>query len=445
MSLPYEGDSATQNIAGIRGTNTAGGVAVNGTATGGPGGSGVNLQKNGVLGTADSNGVGVQGTSQTGTGVIATSVSGGGLFASSQSAIGVLGLSGTGIGIQGISGELFSHVAPTGDGVYGSGKNGVQGESFSATDSGVRGRNNGGGFGVYGSSMNGIGTFGEGQNFEGVRGTSHAAGHGGVVGYNDNPQNAGPAVYGESTLSGEGVRGVSHSLHGAVVAVNDYVGAGDAVYASAVGAGAHGVFCTSLNWEGVHAETQSSTSAAVAGFQSNPNGTGAGLYGESRGKGPAGWFQGDVTITGNLTSKGDISLPGSDCAENFDVSDTERVEAGTVLVIDQDGALRPCEAAYDKKVAGVVSGAGDYRPGIILDKRQVEHSRAPVALVGKVYCRADAQYSPIETGDLLTTSPTPGHAMRADDPSRAFGAVIGKALSPLAAGQGLIPILIALQ
>jgi hypothetical protein len=46
---------------------------------------------------------------------------------------------------------------------------------------------------------------------------------------------------------------------------------------------------------------------------------------------------------------------------------------------------------------------------------------------------------------MLTTSPTEGHAMKACDPARAFGAVIGKALRPLATGIGLIPILIALQ
>jgi hypothetical protein len=48
-------------------------------------------------------------------------------------------------------------------------------------------------------------------------------------------------------------------------------------------------------------------------------------------------------------------------------------------------------------------------------------------------------------GDLLTTSPTPGHAMKATDPLRAFGAVLGKALLPLRSGQGLIPVLIAMQ
>ena len=101
---------------------------------------------------------------------------------------------------------------------------------------------------------------------------------------------------------------------------------------------------------------------------------------------------------------------------------------------------------YDKRVAGVISGAGDYKPGIVLDKRQPSSgNRQPVALLGKVFCKVDAQFGAIEVGDLLTSSPTPGHAMKTDDPFKAFGAVIGKALRPLTEGQGLIPILIALQ
>jgi hypothetical protein len=69
----------------------------------------------------------------------------------------------------------------------------------------------------------------------------------------------------------------------------------------------------------------------------------------------------------------------------------------------------------------------------------------PIALMGKVYCKVDASLAPIEVGDLLVTAPTPGHAMKAMDPSRAFGAVVGKALRPLAAGRGLIAVLVALQ
>ena len=65
--------------------------------------------------------------------------------------------------------------------------------------------------------------------------------------------------------------------------------------------------------------------------------------------------------------------------------------------------------------------------------------------MGKVFCKVDAKFGAIEVGDLLTTSSTPGYAMKASDPFKAFGAVIGKALRPLTVGQGLIPILISLH
>jgi len=65
--------------------------------------------------------------------------------------------------------------------------------------------------------------------------------------------------------------------------------------------------------------------------------------------------------------------------------------------------------------------------------------------MGKVFCKVDAQFGAIEVGDMLTTSSTSGHAMKASDQIKAFGSVIGKALKPFKKGQGLIPILIALQ
>jgi hypothetical protein len=150
-------------------------------------------------------------------------------------------------------------------------------------------------------------------------------------------------------------------------------------------------------------------------------------------------------VAGNATVTGDVLLAGADCAEQFDSADGEQLEPGTVVVIDETGGLKESQQAYDKRVAGVVSGAGSYRTALVLDKRQPDESRITVALVGKVYCRVDARQSPIEVGDLLTTSATPGHAMKAAEPLRAFGAVIGKALQPLIQGQGLIPILVALQ
>jgi len=93
----------------------------------------------------------------------------------------------------------------------------------------------------------------------------------------------------------------------------------------------------------------------------------------------------------------------------------------------------------------VVSGGGGFGPGIVLDQRRGLADRRPVALLGKVYGKVDAGGGAIPIGDLLTTAATPGHAMRARDQERAFGAVIGKALAPLAKGRGLIPILVALQ
>lgn len=142
---------------------------------------------------------------------------------------------------------------------------------------------------------------------------------------------------------------------------------------------------------------------------------------------------------------GDIKLIGADCAEEFDIVEIEEIDHGTVLVIGDESKLEPCKEPYDKKVAGVVSGGNGSNPGIILGKSPTQNKRLPIALNGKVYCKVDAQYSPIEIGDLLTTSPTDGHAMKAIDHSRAFGAVIGKALEPLCEGAGMIPILVALQ
>jgi hypothetical protein len=152
-----------------------------------------------------------------------------------------------------------------------------------------------------------------------------------------------------------------------------------------------------------------------------------------------------LEVEGNILATGDIRLAGADCAEEFDLDEGQPLEPGTVMVISDEERLRPCMAAYDTKVAGVLSGAGDCRPGIILGKHASPYKRIPLALTGKVYCKVDAHYAPIGLGDLLTTSPTRGHAMKATDPLQAFGAVLGKALRPLTEGQGLIPILVALQ
>ena len=270
------------------------------------------------------------------------------------------------------------------------------------------------------------------QNFHAVFGFSHSAKNAGVFGTND--ASGGSGVAGDNQ-SGDGVVGTGRR----------------GVYGHSDGF--QGVFGSSRDQAGVAADSQNFH--AVFGFSHTANhagvyGTndvgGIGVIGESStgigvlGKGKlARRFEGDVEVTG------DVSLTNGDCAEDFDIAHLASAEPGTVMVLGDEGALRPCWEPYDKRVVGVVSGAGGYKPGIVLDRQAVHPDRKPIALIGKVFCKIDADYDAVEVGDLLTTSPTLGHVMKAVDPQRAFGTVIGKALWPLASGKGLIPILIALQ
>jgi len=150
-----------------------------------------------------------------------------------------------------------------------------------------------------------------------------------------------------------------------------------------------------------------------------------------------------VRLSGPL---GDVILTGADAAEDFEIGEADvDAPAGTVMVIDEIGRLRQSTMAYDRRVAGIISGAGDYRPGVILGRTPAKARNRPIALVGRTYCRVDATAAPIAVGDLLTSSATVGHAMKAEDRSRSHGAILGKALGTLERGFGQIPILVALQ
>jgi hypothetical protein len=59
--------------------------------------------------------------------------------------------------------------------------------------------------------------------------------------------------------------------------------------------------------------------------------------------------------------------------------------------------------------------------------------------------KVDATFGAIKAGDLLTTSPNPGYAMKATDKMQAFGATIGKALGNLDSGTGIIPVMVTLK
>jgi len=139
-------------------------------------------------------------------------------------------------------------------------------------------------------------------------------------------------------------------------------------------------------------------------------------------------------------------MGGADLAEPFQVSDKE-IPQGSVVIIDEDapGHLKLSAQPYDTKVAGVVSGANGVQPGIRMRQAGVLDGTENIALTGRVYVRADAGSGPIRVGDLLTTSSTPGHAMRVTDGARAQGAILGKAMSSLAAGRGMVLVLVTLQ
>jgi hypothetical protein len=109
--------------------------------------------------------------------------------------------------------------------------------------------------------------------------------------------------------------------------------------------------------------------------------------------------------------------------------------------------VEKCSQPYDARVVGVYST----RPGILgADKggvTEVLAGEVSVAVLGIVPVKVSAENGPSQPGDLLTTSSTPGHAMRCQGLELCFGRTLGKALEGLPAGQstGVIQMLVTLQ
>jgi hypothetical protein len=154
----------------------------------------------------------------------------------------------------------------------------------------------------------------------------------------------------------------------------------------------------------------------------------------------AAYFGADASVQ-TLTIRG-----GADVAEPFQISERSAPK-GSVVVIDPEhpGQLRLSSEPYDTRVAGIVSGANGILPGISISQVGVNDGGENVALTGRVYVLADASNGSIQPGDLLTTSSTPGHAMKVTDHTRAQGAILGKAMSGLKDGKGLVLVLVTLQ
>ncbi len=347
--------------------------------------------------------------------------------------IGVAGASDTGYGVAGYSYSL--------DGLYGEShsNNGVYGESASNTsaDAGVKGVSTSSASGVYGTSASGYGLYGYSN-------TSYGA-----------------YIYSNSSY---GLRCYSASSH-ALYASNNTSSSHAGNFTSSTGTG--------LNGATLYAKADHTGGVALWAINNNAGSTdttavfsnlGTGYLIKGFG-GDGGEHEFAVYNDGKVWAKGGVEVPsgarvitptlqitgGSDLSENFDIRHPDgqsNILPGMVVCIDpqRPGKLIVSNQAHDHKVAGIISGAGGIQPGMMMGQRNtLADGSNPVALSGRVYCLVDTSNGPVEPGDLLTTSATPGHAMKVTDHSQAAGAILGKAMTSLTEGKGLVLVLVSLQ
>jgi len=298
--------------------------------------------------------------------------------------------------------------------------------------------------GIYAHSDKGNGVIGVSETGEGVKGTNGNTGnHGGLGG-------SWYGVYGRhASTKNYGALGRSTpncGVYGATITGSD----GHAGYfttATGERLGGATVYAHNSNSHGIALYARNDASDDVTAAFINM-GTGYLIKGFG---GDGGEHDFAVHNDGKVTTPVLQITGGSDLSEQFEVHGIEAdllPSPGMVVSIDPEspGDLIVSNNAYDRRVAGIISGAGGLKPGMLMCQKGSEADGTnPVALTGRVYCWADASNSPIEPGDMLTTSDTPGHAMKVTDYTRAQGAVIGKAMSSLDEGHGLVLVLVTLQ
>lgn len=150
------------------------------------------------------------------------------------------------------------------------------------------------------------------------------------------------------------------------------------------------------------------------------------------------------TVTVEIGGNTGLRTVNGDLAETF--PSQAPAEPGSVMAIDpaRPGGVALASRPYDRRVAGVVSGARDYRPGVTL-RGLAGIQGVTLTLSGTVYCLVSDVNGPVRAGDLLTSSAVPGHAMRATDFDRAHGAILGKAMEDLQGSRGHVLMLAGLQ
>ena len=140
---------------------------------------------------------------------------------------------------------------------------------------------------------------------------------------------------------------------------------------------------------------------------------------------------GSGTIQGSWTLTGASRLQATyaDLAEYYE-GDFD-YEPGTVLVFGGEKEVTKSTIVNDTRMAGVVTTNPAYTMN--LDQKGI---KVCIALVGRTPCKVIGK---VKKGDLLTTSNTPGYAIKALDPK--LGSIIGKALEDKNTGEaGVIEI-----
>ena len=137
-------------------------------------------------------------------------------------------------------------------------------------------------------------------------------------------------------------------------------------------------------------------------------------------------FEGDVFADGVISAAATAITSGNaDIAEEYNVLDDS--DQGDLVIISEYQNIKKANKPYQKELFGIISTA----PGFKLSLKNSEGNLnpKPVALAGRVPVKVSTENGEIEPGDYLTSSSTPGVAMKATVP----GQVVGKALESFTA------------
>jgi len=342
------------------------------------------------------------------------------LIGESNTGVGVYGVSASSHGIYGTSTSSYAIAGRSTNsiGIYGQGNNnaGVYGDST-------------GGTGVYGNSTSGNGVIGLSVSGNGVYGLSTNAS--GLLGKSTN--SAGAYVESTNSIALQAQSLSSANWTGWFNSVNSpYV-----LYARAGGAGEG--WTTQID----RASEASITAGGVLLLQNYapPSTNGYFIYATSDANNnwPGVDLEFAVRDDGRVSTDGAFVPNGADIAEWTPTKYAKDLEPGDLVMVDgssPDSLTKKSDGTpYSSKLMGIISTD----PGFISGGGEAESVHGEkdvmVTLAGRVPTKVSLENGPIEPGDFLTSSSTPGVAMKATK----SGLIVGKALESFnASGIGKI-------